>query len=108
MQLVFIAGPFRARTPWEIEQNVRLAETVALEVWRKGYACICPHANTRFFQDAAPDELWLRGMIEIMSRCDIVLMVGDWTNSEGAKAEREKALGWKKTVLYSLLDLPKL
>ena len=30
MKLVYIAGPFRAPTPWQVEQNVRRAESLAL------------------------------------------------------------------------------
>ena len=31
-----VAAPFRADNAWEVEQNVRAAEGVALELWRLG------------------------------------------------------------------------
>lgn len=91
MKVVYIAGPFRASNAWEIEQNIRRAEELALEVWRAGFAAICPHTNTRFFQGAAPDEVWLEGDLEILSRCDAVLLTEDWENSKGAVLESEEA-----------------
>ena len=87
MKVVYIAGPFRGKSSWDIEQNIRRAEELALEVWRAGAACICPHTNTRFFQNAAPDEVWLDGDIAIMLRCDALLLTDDWERSSGARAE---------------------
>jgi nucleoside 2-deoxyribosyltransferase len=95
MKVIYIAGPFRADNAWEIEQNIRRAECLALEVWKAGAAAICPHTNTRFFQGVALDEVWLKGDIEIMRRCDAVLLTANWEISSGARAERKeaKALG---------------
>ena len=92
MKVVYIAGPFRGSNSWEMEQNIRRAEALALEVWRLGAACICPHTNTRFFQGAADDAVWLDGDLEILRRCDAVLMVSGWERSSGSKAEREEAV----------------
>jgi hypothetical protein len=87
MKVVYIAGPFRGKSAWDIERNIRRAETLALEVWRLGAACLCPHTNTRFFQNAAPDEVWLKGDLELLKRCDAVLLTDDWQNSSGAREE---------------------
>lgn len=91
MKLVYVAGPFRAPNAWEIEQNIRRAEAASLAVWRAGHACICPHANTRFFQGAAPDRVWLEGDLEILRRCDAVLVVDGYEHSAGTLAEIEEA-----------------
>lgn len=61
MKVIYIAGPFRGPDSWAIEQNVRAAEALALEVWRMGAVAYCPHAMTRFYQGAAPElRDWLR------------------------------------------------
>ena len=87
MKLVYVAGPFRAPLLWEIEQNIRRAEYLALQVWRLGAACICPHTNTRFYTGAAPDHVWLDGDLEILRRCDALICTYDWEKSSGASAE---------------------
>jgi hypothetical protein len=105
MKLIYVAGPFRGKSAWDIEQNIRRAETLALEVWRMGAACICPHTNTRFFQNAAPDEVWLEGDLEILRRCDAIVMTPDWRNSTGARAEHDEAIKRNMAVFYTMDEL---
>jgi hypothetical protein len=105
MKVVYVAGPFRASNSWAIEQNVRRAEELALEVWRLGAACICPHANTRFYQGAAPDALWLEGDLAILRRCDAVLMTPNWGCSIGAVNEHCEAIRFRIPIFYALEDL---
>jgi hypothetical protein len=104
VKVIFVAAPFRAPTPWEVEQNVRRAETLALEVWRLGAAAICPHANTRFFDGSAPDSVWLEGDREILLRCDAVI-AAPWEYSEGAQAEVALAHDQKIPVFFSIRSL---
>lgn len=93
--LAYVAGKFRASTPWQVEKNIREAEEVSLAVWKasehlagSGYvAAICPHTNTRFFDKAANDDIWLEGDKEILLRCDAVVLVDNWKYSAGATAE---------------------
>lgn len=105
MKVVYIAGPFRGKSAWEVECNIRRAESLALVVWRMGAAVICPHTNTRFFDGAAPDKVWLEGDLEILRRCDAVVMVPGWARSKGATAERKLALELGLPVLESDLEL---
>lgn len=105
MKCGYVAGPFRGPNAWDIEENIRRAERLALEVWRLGAACICPHTNTRFFQGAADDRVWLDGDLEILARCDFIVMTPDWRRSSGATAEHDFALTRGIRVFY---DLPTL
>jgi hypothetical protein len=92
VKVVYVAGPYRADSEWEVLQNIRQAEEVAKELWLAGAAVICPHKNTAFFGGLAPDDVWLNGDLEILSRCDIVVMGWNWQRSSGAHAERNRAL----------------
>lgn len=91
MKLAFISGPYRAATPSGIVANIRAAEAVAIEYWRKGYAVICPHKNTALFDGLAPDSVWLSGDLEMLSRCDVVVMMSNWKHSPGAINEEHLA-----------------
>lgn len=104
-KVVYIAGPFRGAHAWEIEQNIRNAETLALEVWACGAAALCPHTNTRFFQGTLPDETWLEGDLVLLERCDALLAHPEWTRSVGASKEVAHALNRGIPVFY---DLPAL
>lgn len=105
MKVVYVAGPFRGNSAWDIECNIRRAETLALEVWRLGAAALCPHTNTRFFQNAAPDEVWLKGDLELLKRCDAVVLTPDWIKSSGARAEVEFAEKLGIPVFHTLNHL---
>ncbi len=105
MKLVYIAGPYRATTEWGVVQNIRRAEALALAVWKLGAACICPHKNTALFGGSAPDELWLKGDLEILRRCDAVLCSDDWQTSAGAGGEVKLARELGIPVFQSLHEL---
>jgi hypothetical protein len=99
MKVVYVAGPFRCASKhvpgqqdsWGIQTNVMAAMAIGLEVWRMGAAAMIPHANTMFFQNAAPDHVWLDGDLAMLAKCDAVIMTSDWQRSSGARAEHEFA-----------------
>lgn len=91
MKLVYIAGPYRADTPWEVERNVRRAEEIAYRVAEHGAAPMCPHANSRYFNGLFGDNFWLEATMEMLKRCDAVVTVGGWERSAGASAEVREA-----------------
>jgi len=110
MKVIYVAGPFRCSSQhvpgqqdsWGIQQNVMRAMGLALEVWQMGAAAVSPHANTMFFQNAAPDDVWLDGDLAILAKCDAVLMTSDWLKSTGAKAEKKYADSLGIPVLFSI------
>lgn len=104
MKVVYVAGPIRAENSWLRELNIRKAEMLALDAWKAGAAVICPHAMGRFYTD---DDypMWIAGDLEIISRCDALLMVNGWDQSLGAKAERAEAMLLGKKICYSLDEL---
>ncbi len=91
MRVVYIAGPFRAPTSWGVAQNVRAAEVVGLLVANAGAMPLIPHANTAHFDGEATGQFWLDGTMELMRRCDAVVLVPGWEGSVGACAEKAEA-----------------
>ena len=103
MKVLYIAGPYDHQDPIHgIQENIINASRVALEYWRQGWAVICPHMNTAGFHHVKdiPPETWIQGDLEILARCDAILMIPGWTKSSGAKAERDYALEHGIEVLY--------
>ncbi len=99
MPVVYLAGAIRAPTVWEYEQNIRKAETIALELWNWGLAVISPHKNSYHWGGAVPIDLLLAGDIEMMLRCDMVVLLPDWIESAGTVAE-VKVAGENNMPLY--------
>lgn len=105
MKVVFVAGPYRASSEWNVLVNIRQAELLALEVWKLGACALCPHKNTAHFGGAAPDELWLEGARELMRRSDAVVCTPRWNESVGAQGEVSLALEMGIPVFYQLEEL---
>ena len=91
MKVIYVAGPFRAGNPWGQEQNVRRAEEIALTLWQLGYAVVCPHTMTRFYQNSAPDAVWIDGTLELLRRCDGMVLCPGWESSRGTIGEVREA-----------------
>jgi len=100
MKLAYIAGPYRAKNGLTVLMNIRSAELVAIRYWQKGYAVICPHLNTAFFDGLAPDSVWLEGDLEIVRRVDVVVAMKNYLDSAGARAEIELAKSLGKEIIY--------
>lgn len=101
MKLIYVAGPYTAPTHYQVTQNIRAAEEVAVELWRRGFAVICPHKNTAMLDGAVEDgEKWLQGGLEMLRRCDAVVVVEGWEGSEGTKREIEEARALGMRVYY--------
>lgn len=105
MKVVYIAGKFRGPDAWVIENHVRRAEEAGFEVARLGAMPLIPHSNTRFFHGALPDQFWLDGTLELLRRCDALLTVEGWEQSQGAREEVEEAKRRDIRVFHSLEDL---
>lgn len=87
MKVVYIAGKYRAPTPWGVEQNIQAAEAVAAKVIQAGHMPLTPHKNTAHMEGLADDAFFLAGTMELLRRCDAVLLVSGWERSVGARAE---------------------
>lgn len=105
MRIVYIAGPYRGPTAWDIERNVRRAEERAFEVFQLGAMPMIPHANTRFFHGQGSDSFWLEGTLELLRRCDALITVDDWHRSQGATGEVADAVIRGVPVFHTVPDL---
>ena len=111
MKLVYTAGKYRGGTIWGTRQNIRLAELVMGDLVCMGLSVICPHKNTALMDGiVSPNdhEVWLAIDLEMLKRCDAIVMLPNWINSEGAKAELEKAKEWGLDVFFYPRDIKKL
>lgn len=92
MKVVYIAGKYRGPTPWAVEQNIQAAQAVAAKVIAAGHMPLTPHLNTAHMEGLADDAFFLAGTMELLRRCDVMVLVPGWSTSVGAKAEVAEAL----------------
>ncbi|EBU3319582.1 hypothetical protein CVQ90_20370 [Salmonella enterica subsp. enterica serovar Bareilly] len=103
--MIYLAGPYRpyiigsgCTVPTTV--NILKAEETAVSVVDQLYVHkmfpVTPHLNTANFEykteGEIPDEYWLECTMELMRRCDAVLLIGeDAMRSSGTRAEVEEA-----------------
>lgn len=87
MQIVYVAGPFTAKTAWDIAENVRNAERVGLLVAQSGAMPLIPHANSHLFFGQCTAEFWYEGTKELLVRSDAAIFIPNWRSSVGSVGE---------------------
>jgi hypothetical protein len=103
-KLVYVAGPIRAKTTWDVTLNIRRAEEIATRMWREGVVAFCPHSHLMVSQDAITDEEWIAGDLELVRRCDAIYMLPGWQDSDGSRDEYVCATRHGLTILQSWED----
>lgn len=104
--LVYLSGKYRDADEHTVDCNIQYAKRVAVQLWKMGYAVICPHANSQhmgFVGDGSltlGDSCFLEGDMSMVERSDLVVMLDGWESSKGAKLERRLALRLGILVYY--------
>lgn len=90
--VIYVAGKLAGANNFEIKKNVWEAEQLAMEVVRLGAVPLIPHANTGFtFFGVGEEEFWYEATLELLRRCNAVILVPNWKESKGAVGEVEEA-----------------
>ena len=87
MKVAYVAGPYLGKTHWETLINIQRAELLAAKLWKLGFAVICPHKNSAWFSGLGDEEMFYAGDIEILKRCDLVVLTDMWVYSPGTREE---------------------
>jgi hypothetical protein len=99
MKVIYVAGPFRGPTAWDIAENIRDAERIGLLVARAGAMPLIPHANTAHFHGQRDDQFFLDGTLELLRRCDAAVFIPGWHGSMGSLGEYAECLRLGKPTL---------
>ena len=107
MKVVYIAGPYKAATEFQVKLNIRNAEIEALWVWFNDGVALCPHKNISGFGGAndIPDDVWTAGNIELLKRCDALYAIGRYKESPEAVAEIHFAIEHHIPVFTSRIEI---
>jgi nucleoside 2-deoxyribosyltransferase len=107
--LIYLAGPIKANGVKSVEDNIKAAKFVALVLWKKGHAVICPHANTDFpmklSMDTLDEKVWLEGDFQMIARCDAMVVMPNYEHSIGTI--QEIAFAQNRSIpIYYYPDVP--
>ena len=107
--LVYVAGPYRAASRDAIARNIAAARQLGIAAAALGWFPVIPHANTAHMELDLPglgDDFWLAGTLEMMERCDAVVLIPGWQNSAGTRGEIIRAEELGIPVFRTLDALP--
>lgn len=107
--LIYVAGKYRAATREAVAANIETARQVGIEAARLGWYPVIPHCNTAHMELETLehcDQFWLAGTLELMTRCDAVVLVPGWETSEGTLGEIAKADQLQIPVYRTLDAMP--
>jgi len=103
---VYIAGSYRGDTV------VNVGKAAMFAAWLNAAGngrifCIVPHTMTAPVDYGMScdgidlgDKYWLKGTDWMRSKCDCIVMIGDWRQSYGSKGERSMAILEQQPTFY--------
>lgn len=94
--LVYVAGPYAATALRTRDAHIRCARAAAELILAAGGYPVTPHLLTGGMEDIPgmpqrPDAYYYDATLELMRRCDAVVMIPGWRESRGATAEHAEA-----------------
>ena len=105
VDLVYVAGPYTAPDVEGRSKNIAAAWALGCQVAALGAMPVIPHMNTAHMDVIQPWGWWIDATMELMLRCNAVLMMPNWQDSRGARGEHDKAKQIGIPVFY---DVPSL
>lgn len=98
MRVVYVIGPYTAKTREECKNNIAAAVHTGVRVARKGYAPLIPHQNTALFDwdyNIGDATFWYEATAALLRRSDIAVLCAGAADSKGSQREIEicKELG---------------
>jgi hypothetical protein len=109
MPRIYVAGKFRAQTPYLIEVNIRRAEDLALQVARLGGIPVFPHTMYRFYQNSLPDQFWPEATLSLLTTCHAMVVNQPYiyiADSAGTMGEIEYCMEKPLPVFYDDPTVP--
>lgn len=107
IKLVYVAGPFSAKTRAGVEENIQRAALAGVEVAKLGACPWIPHCNTAHpdFETVQPYQFWIDATELQRQKCDAILMIEGWHESSGARKEHAAAYADGQPRFYDLSAL---
>src|SRR5579864_9174443 len=75
-----------------IERNILNAREQAIRVMQLGgCVALCPHLNSYHMEldFCAEQDFWYNADLELLRRCDAMILISGWEHSKGAKIEKK-------------------
>ena len=105
-KLLYVAGPYSG----DIEQNIKNAERVSINLIRSGFHVMTPHKNTSGYEQYEDEEItyqtWIDMDLNLLWRCDALYVMKNSEQSIGTQNEIEFALNNGIEIIYESDNSP--
>lgn len=105
MKLVYVAGSYTADCGYKVHQNIHRAWEMGVRVAELGAMPVIPHTNTAHMDGVQPYQFWADGTMELMRKCDAVLVLEGWEESKGTIGEIGECNKTGKPLFYNIDQL---
>ncbi len=111
MKLIYVAGKYTADSYSAIDDNIKKAAALSIQLFQKGWNVFTPHKNTAHYEiyEGITDlnyRTWINTTLDILKRCDAIIMLDGWEDSKGSVNERAFALDNGIAVYYQEDSIP--
>lgn len=103
MSMYYIRSRYRGKDKVEIEKHIQYAKDLTRKALLHGHCAVTPHLYiTECLNDSDPDErmLGLDAALELLAKCDAVIVGQRFGISEGMQAEIDRAKILNIPVFY--------
>lgn len=106
-KVAYVIGALRGGTSKIRKSNKDRAKHIAVELWKLGFAVICPHTNGGYLSGQVNEDVLMEGHLELLSRSDIVVVVSGRRTAESKGSKKEIQLCNKLgiTIYEDIKDL---
>ncbi|WLT32264.1 DUF4406 domain-containing protein [Geothrix sp. PMB-07] len=99
----YLSGPMSAEDALTRNRHRFAALEASTLLWEAEVLHYCPHANSPIIGNSDVGyESWMAMDLEVIRRCDYLLMIDGWNNSPGCLREMNVALNLHLPVVYSV------
>lgn len=103
--VIYVMGPFRAKTEWERATNIFWAKNRGVEVALMGGAPLVPHAAVAYYHDSMPEAEQMNVCFSLLARSHGAITTQGWGGSDGTRQEIEFCQRREIPVFHNLTDL---
>jgi len=108
--VIYISGAFTSVDENTLKMITSQASEVSSKLWDAGWSVISVHKNCEgcVLSEHLTYDKWMTALVAQIAKCDALMVLQNWENSEGVKIEIQFAAALNIPVyLYNGRDVPK-